>query len=91
MNNTSQQNKMKKVDFSKCAGFHNDTTTGQSVFDTKPATGEGNAPRKAIVRQSHDKQWPKWAVIYPDRRTQWFDSESTALLASDDYNGNHYL
>ena len=43
--------------------------------------------KKAVVRQSLDRQWPKWAVIYPDRETRWFDSESTALLAADDYNG----
>ena len=47
--------------------------------------------RKAIVKQSHNKHWPKWAVIYPNKPTEWFDSESQALLASDDYNGEHYL
>lgn len=55
---------------------------------------------KAVVRQSKDRLWPKWAVIYPERtqRThhdkvdvRWFDSESQALLAADDYNGEHYL
>jgi hypothetical protein len=47
--------------------------------------------KKAIVRPSLDKQWPKWVVIYPDREAKWFDSESQALLAADDYNGETYL
>lgn len=58
----------------------------------KPVTDAGNPPRvKAKVRQSHDRQWPKWCVIYPDRETRWFDGENQALLAADDYNGEHYL
>lgn len=55
------------------------------------AGGRTQGARKATVRQSQDKRWPKWAVIYPDRPTLWLTSESTALLTADDYNGEHYL
>jgi len=63
------------------------TTDNKAVTDSRTVAGE----RKAIVRASQDRQWPKWCVIYPDRATRWFDGENQALLAADDYNGESYL
>jgi len=46
----------------------------------------------AVVRQSVDPQWTKWAVIYPDsakRNTEWHDEEYLALNAADLFNGRN--
>lgn len=54
-------------------------------IDTQ-VTGEGTAPRKATVMQSRDPYFRMWAVIFPDRPTQWFRSENQAHFVADDYN-----
>ena len=41
----------------------------------------------AVVRQSIDPAWQRWACIYPrNQKTRWFKSRDAAQRAADKYN-----
>lgn len=56
-------------------------------YMAQPKSAVMDGRKVARVHKSQDRYWPKYAVVYPDRETKWFDSESQALIACDDYNG----
>ncbi len=62
---------------------------GQARYGYVPGPVKPAGQLKVLVIPSIDSEWPKSAVVYPDRPTEWFDDTDQAVAAAKIYCGPH--